>query len=73
MYTVHLVGYFHCCITMHGFMNLKLIVLQVVHKLTGCYGHRSFISVCITDKTGAYPHSAKFSERPISCDDVRRL
>jgi len=24
IYTVHLVGYFHSCITMHGFMNVKL-------------------------------------------------
>jgi len=23
IYTVHLVGYFHSCITMHGFMNVK--------------------------------------------------
>jgi hypothetical protein len=51
----------------------KLVVRQVVHKLTGCYGPISFISVCITDKTGAYPQPAKFSQRPTSCDDVWRL
>jgi len=26
IYTVHLVGYFHSCITMHGFVNVKFIV-----------------------------------------------
>jgi hypothetical protein len=25
IYTVHLVGYFHSCITMHGFMNVTFI------------------------------------------------
>jgi len=25
-YIVHLVGYFHICITMHGFMNIKTAV-----------------------------------------------
>jgi len=48
----------------------KLIVHQVVHKVTGCYGPRSFISVCITDKTAAYLQPAKFSQRPTSCDDI---
>jgi hypothetical protein len=27
---VHIVGYFHSCITMHGFMNIKLIDLVVL-------------------------------------------
>jgi hypothetical protein len=26
IYIVHLVGYFHSCITMHGFINVKLIL-----------------------------------------------
>jgi hypothetical protein len=26
---VHLVGYFHSCFTMHGFMNIKFVVLVV--------------------------------------------
>ena len=31
---LHLVGYFHNCITMHGFMNVKAVSLAVV--LYGC-------------------------------------
>ena len=56
-----------------GTLYEKLIVRQVVNKLTGCYGPISFISVCITDKTGTYPQSAKFNQRPTSRDDARRL
>jgi hypothetical protein len=29
IYIVHLVGYFYSCITMHGFMNVKIIELFI--------------------------------------------
>ena len=29
IYIVHLVGYFHSCVTMHGFMNVKFIPISV--------------------------------------------
>jgi hypothetical protein len=41
MYKVHLVGYFHSCITMHGFMNVNFsfafFELQTVQPVANRY------------------------------------
>jgi hypothetical protein len=32
IYIVHLVGYFHSCITMHGFVNIKWHIVTQTYK-----------------------------------------
>jgi hypothetical protein len=45
IYTVHLVCYFHSCITMHGFMNVKyLYKLFSVNKLIPRYARLSAVT-----------------------------
>jgi hypothetical protein len=47
---MHLVGYFHSCITLHGFVNVKckldftLVHLQEINKAEGKYTDNSYYS-----------------------------
>ena len=42
IYIVHLVGYFHSCITMHGFMNVNFNC-QTLHKTKYSYSTSLFV------------------------------